>query len=129
MDEETEGALNADLLERVGVPLEAAGALGWHNVRDFARHAARNQATNIWRAQHKDENTYASVYQTNATLADVFDLLAEFAANYSAVHSKTKRRPRVEKYPRPWSKDEGIRRIGRDPIPVSQFDAWYYGGE
>jgi hypothetical protein len=38
----------------------------------------------------------------------------------------TRRRPRQPKpYPRPWAKGQGERRIGKDPIPIADFDKWW----
>ena len=117
------------MMERMGAPLDLAPAIGWHNVRDFARHAAANQASNLWRAAHPDEAAYASGLHLNAALADLFDLVAEFATAYATANSKGRRAKRPPRYPRPWVRDSGTKRIGRGAIPVAEFDAWYYGGE
>lgn len=56
-------------------------------------------------------------------LADIFDAIRMF--NYSfAKHGEKEPRP----YTRPWAKDNA-QRIGRDAIPISEFNDWYYGGD
>ena len=36
---------------------------------------------------------------------------------------------RPERIPRPGVEPDGDRHIGKDPIPISEFDEWYGGGE
>ena len=114
------------MLRTIGVPLDRCHLYGWHTLADLARHLREDAGSFIWRAEHKDESNYRDALQTNALLADLYDLLAHFDGNYIAVHNRTHPKP-LKRYPRPWAKDK--HRIGRDPIPVSEFDKWYYGGE
>jgi len=41
---------------------------------------------------------------------------------------KSKRPPKPKRIPRPGVEESDGKRIGRDPIPISEFDSWY-GGE
>lgn len=110
------------MMERLGVPFEYGHLIGWHNVSDFARHL--DQASNTWRAQHQDEANYASGLHTNAALADIYDLLAALAVSFSRAHGGRPKAPKP--YPRPWVDDKDEKHIGRDAIPVADFDDWYY---
>ena len=125
LNDATDGALNADMMERLGVPFECAHLIGWHNVADFARHL--DQASCVWRAQFPEEANYSSALHANAALADIFDIIAAFAANFARAHGNGRAKT-PKPYPRPWISDRDERHIGRDPIPVADFDDWYYGG-
>ena len=41
---------------------------------------------------------------------------------------RSQRPPRPKRIQRPGVEPDG-RRIGRDPIPIQDFEKWYYGGE
>lgn len=59
-------------------------------------------------------------------LADMYDLMA--ALNRNVVAANSKHRPRKPKpYPRPGKRDKGTV-IGKDPIPIKDFDEWWNGG-
>lgn len=118
MDDETEGALDADMMERLGIPISQAGMFGWHHVAVWARHLG--QGTHVWAYRNDEEAAYASQLHLAAQLADIYDLI--LAAHFGKQAQKLK-------YPRPWDKER--LRIGkkRDAIPVADFDAWYYGGD
>lgn len=59
-------------------------------------------------------------------LADVYDAISALDFMFAKAHgSKSGKRP--EPYPRPW-RNKG-ERFGKDPIPVSDFNDWYYGGD
>lgn len=128
LNRETDGALNADMMVRLGVPFSLAPRIGWGNLADFVRHLGRDSC--VYRARNPEEELFASGLHSNAALADLYDLVAEFITLYASAHSGKGRRPnRPKRYPRPWVEDGEFERIGRDPIPVSEFDRWYYGGE
>lgn len=113
------------MLRVLGVPLDRCHLLGWGNIICLAHHIADDPASFVWREEHKDESNYRDALQANALLADLYDQLAALAYMYAVAHKGNPRKPK--RYPRPWSKD--TQRIGRGAIPISQFDAWYYGGE
>ena len=70
---------------------------------------------------------WAGTLQTNAILADIYDALAAFNTSYVAANSKHKPK-KPEQYPRPWAKKK-TKRIGRDAIPITQFDNWWKRGK
>lgn len=71
-----------------------------------------------------DEERWAEGMATAAILADIFDALNQLNANMCAKGSG--HRPRTPKpYPRPWRKGMGERIVGKDPIPVSDFETWW----
>ena len=110
----------------LGVPLDRCHAFGWRNVAALARHIAQDRGSYTWRALHAEDAAYRDAYQTNAMLADLYDLVNALSHLYASAHSK-RAVPRPKPYPRPWKRDDG--RIGKGAIPISQFEAWYYGGE
>ena len=63
-----------------------------------------------------------------ALLADLIDVVRESAVALG-YKGTGKHPPRLDKYPRPWADGRMSIRYGRDAIPVSDFDSWYYGGE
>lgn len=73
--------------------------------------------------------SYENGTASAAILADIYDNISEFmyafgCANTKKGHSKPKR---AKPYPRPWEEDKSVKKIGKDPIPISDFDDWYYG--
>jgi len=65
-------------------------------------------------------------------LALIADELA--AANWIAVCRSQKKKSKWPKKPKPIprpgvEKDAGAKRIGSEPIPISEFEKWYYGGD
>lgn len=120
MDEETDGALNADMMERLHIPLDAASVYGWHNVAVWVRHLG--QGSYIYQAKNNEEAAYLSPLHIAAQLADIFDLLAR--SRYGKDADKIK-------YPRPWDGRRERMRFGKpeDAIPISDFDKWWNGGE
>lgn len=79
-----------------------------------------------YRALKPEETRFASRLQTNAILADVFDAIATFAALFAKAHGGKGKAPAP--YPRPWAKADE-QKIGSEPIPIKDFDNWYYGGD
>lgn len=118
--------MNADLMERLGVPLDSCHLYGWHNIISYARLLMNVQGSHTWRALHNQEDNYASPLHLAAQLADIYDLIQVL---YISLTTKPKTSPRkMEPYPRPWKKSE-TRRIGKGAIKVKDFDSWYYGGD
>lgn len=61
-----------------------------------------------------------------ARICEGIEVLAWIEANKGAKKSRaTKRPPRIE---RPGVEPD-VKRIGHDPIPIQDFDEWYYGGD
>ena len=100
---------------------QAAASFGWGELVNFSNHLPPGSAT--LRALRPDEARFAGDLQRNAILADVFDALGALIFMFSKKGSK-----RPSPYPRPWS-DRGAQKIGSNPIPVTDFDSWYNGGD
>ena len=109
----------------LGATIEQAAALfGWGALVDFSRHLPFDCATN--RARNKELLDFASDLKRNAILADVVDALTGLAYMLSKISGGKPKKPGP--YPRPW-KTGNTQVIGSNPIPISEFDAWYYGGD
>lgn len=103
---------------------QAAFSFGWVELVNFSNHLPYGSAT--YRALHPDEYRFSTDLQRSAILADISDELMAFMYAYSTRNGGKPKRPRP--YPRPWA-DDGSQRIGKDPIPISEFNNWYYGGD
>lgn len=125
LDRETDGALEADTMERLGCTLAQAPFLyGWHALATWARHLPQDSA--VWRARHPEEAAFASAYGRAVIAADTFDALMGAAAMLARVQGARVRDPKP--FPRPGAKDE-TRHFGSGGIPVAEFDAWYYADD
>lgn len=124
LDKETDGALTADMMERLGVTFAKAPiTFGWHAMATWARHLPQDSAT--WRATHPEHARWSSDLGRAAMLADLFDAIAHVIGAIGAAHGARPRPPKP--YPRPGARQE--QRIGSGGIPVAEFDAWYYQDE
>ena len=112
--------MNAELMRSLGIPLDRVHLLGWHNAAVFARHAASDSGSYIWREINRENSDFASPLQLAAMIADVYDLIGALFS------SLTKSRKRMKPYPRPWKKAKET--IGKGAIPITEFNSWYYGG-
>lgn len=108
----------------LGMPFEkAAYSFGWGNLRDFAGNLPQASAT--YRAINSDMARFGSPIKQSAILADVYDAVTALAYMFAKAHGGKGQKPKP--YPRPGDKD--TQRLGSDPIPISKFNEWYYGGE
>lgn len=103
---------------------QAADSFGWGELVNFSNHLPIDSAT--CRALKPEESKFASDLQRNAILADLFDAVSAFSAMFAKAHGGKGELPKP--YPRPWTKS-GAQKIGSKPIPISEFNKWYYGGE
>lgn len=109
----------------LGLPFEcAASRYGWGNLITFVRHLPPESA--VYRAKYPDAAAFASSLKRNAILADLFDAVAAFNYTFARAHGGKGKQPKP--YDRPWA-DDGARHVGSDPIPISEFNSWYYGGD
>ena len=109
----------------LGMPFErAASSFGWANLVTFVHHLPPTSA--VYREMYGDASEFASELKQNMILADIFDAVQFFNYNYAKSHGGKGRKPKP--YPRPFA-DDGAQRIGSDPIPISEFNDWYYGGD
>lgn len=108
----------------LGMPFEqAAYSFGWGNLRDFANNLPSTSAT--YRALSKDTADFGNPIRQTAVLADIYDLIAAFSFMFAKAHGGKGQKPKP--YPRPGVEDED--KIGSEPIPIKDFNEWYYGGD
>ena len=103
---------------------QAAFSFGWGELINFSNHLPIDSATH--RALKPDESKFSTDLQHSAILADIFDVVSGFAYAFSKAYGGKGQKPK--QYPRPWA-NESAQKIGSKPIPISEFDAWYYGGD
>lgn len=76
-----------------------------------------------------ERSAFASQANTNNILASIYDAMRDLTWLFECANTPKKRsRPRrIPPYPRPGVRDpdKGVRVIGRDPIRVADFDAWW----
>lgn len=121
LNDETDGALAADMLERLHVPLSHAHIIGWGQVWNWARHLDESSYTH--RALHSEQ--HAPLVLMAEYVACCADALAALNFNYCKVHGGKGKKP--EPIERPWKKPQ-TKHIGAEPIPIMDFEDWYYGG-
>lgn len=108
---------------------DLGGSLDWATLFFFVQHLDHTSA--LYRASHPDklEQCLWLSGEVNAYLfAELIDAVNVLTWNLQCANTpRGKSRPRKPKpYPRPGVKmDKGVRKFGRDPIPVSQFDEWW----
>ena len=124
--EEHGKALNYDLMTKTRWTLADVGrGLPWSALSAFVAYLPPDSA--LARSRGVD----ATWTRDQMLLAQICDLLAD--ANWMSVckgmkRSKWPKRPKP--IPRPGVKGKGNEKhIGSKPIPVSEFDKWYYGGD
>lgn len=112
-------ALDHDLMTRTRFTLDDVPAvMGWTTLAHFVAYLKPGSAL------HDELHPNLASYDFKAgILADIFDLLATFRHVYVSANSKA-HKPRPKPYPRPWLEKQ-VRHYGKDPIPMSQFDAWW----
>ena len=103
---------------------QAAFSFGWDELINFSNHLPLDSAT--YRALKPDESKFATDLQRNAILADIYDAISAYAYMYAKRNGGKPQKP--QPYPRPWT-NGGAQKIGSEPIPISEFKDWYYGGE
>lgn len=103
---------------------DVGGALPWGAFLHFVQYVPRTSALSRELNPTTDDERWAEGRATAAILADTYDLLNQLNENLIA-RGANRRATHVKPYPRPWAKGHGERRFGRDPIPVSEFEAWW----
>ena len=115
-------------MTRAGATLSDVPArIPWTALRSFVTHLGIDSA--LAAELHPEEAAWASPAKAASVLADLFDLVAAFRYEVALSNTQKGRRkpPRPRPYPRPGARDDRVR-IGRDPIPVREFDEWWEGG-
>ena len=124
--EEHGSAIDYDLLTLTSFSIGDIGtALPWHRFQNFVRHLPAGSA--LYRELEPDQALWSDGLRTADVLADIFDLLQSFKGTYVNANSKNRKSRNLKPYPRPWLKPK-TRHIGKDPIPISEFDKWWKGG-
>lgn len=118
-------AIDYDLMTMTRYTIrDIGGALPWGALLHFIQYLPRDSALSMELVPKDDEELWAEGRASAAILADIYDLIAALNANVCARGSG--HRPRTpSQYPRPWRKGNGTKVIGKDPIPVSDFEAWW----
>ena len=107
------------------MPFErAADSFGWGNLIQFVHHLPPTSA--VYRVKYPEASNFGSELKRNAILADLFDLINGFYYSFTKAYGGKGKKPTP--YERPWVSD-GAQHIGSDPIPISEFNKWYYGGD
>lgn len=126
-------ALESDMLTRLGLTLDdVPDVISWDALAAFAANLAEGSA--LFASMHRDEAAWASTIKTNVILADLYDSLTALRYEIALMNTpKGRRRPdKPVPYPRFWVKEKsgkGTKRYGRDPVPLSEFDRWWKGGD
>lgn len=123
------GALEYDLMTRAGAVLDDVPArIPWTALRSFVGHLDAGSA--LVRELSPEIARFVSPANAAAMMADLIDTVAYFRWESSASRAgKGRRKPKKPKpYPRPGDKERRGTVIGRDPIPISEFDEWWEGG-
>lgn len=113
---------------RAGATLDDVPArVSWTALRSFVAHL--DPVSALWRELHPDMREWLMPGFEHGMLADIYDgVLAVQHTVAMASTQKGKRRPRAPKpYPRPGARQRDVR-LGSEPIPISNFDAWWDGG-
>lgn len=123
-------AFDYDLMTRLGVRLvDVPETIGWHAAYVFSRHLPLDSA--LFQSKYPEYAAFGSPIQQSALMADIIDLLQWFKFDFDSAHTKdsnTLQKPK--RFPTPWEKERQrseMSTIGKGAIPISQFDAWYYG--
>ena len=131
LNAEADGALEADLLERLGITLEQIPEkLSWRALKNYAKHIGADPTSHLYRALNPEIAAYGCGLKQSLVLADLFDALRTFDVHFCNAHRKegTPEIQPLERYPRPGEKKSKTR-IGEGAIPIADFAAWYYGDE
>lgn len=124
------GAIEYDLITRAGMSFDDVPArLSWRALGVFVRHLDASSA--YVREVEPERAPWLGTERIPSMLADLFDMVAVLDWHLVCANTpRGKQRPRRPKpYPRPWRAKDGGTRVGRDPIPVSDFNEWWNGGD
>lgn len=101
---------------------DVGGVLSWDSLHSFITHLGADSAL----AKDLGKQTgWETTLQTNAILADIYDLLQVINANLVGFASGGKTKKKIKPYPRPnRSKAENTKRIGKGAMPFNQLREW-----
>ena len=113
-------AINHDLIKCGHTLDEVGGVLSWDALGDFISKSEPDSA--LARDINDEEYKWALTIKTNEILADIYDLIAAFRYDVTAILSKKK--PKKPKpYIRPRKKKE-TKRIGKGGLPKAELRKW-----
>ena len=96
----------------------------WAALRSFVSHLDASSA--LVSEMHPDMAGWQGASRVPAMLADLYDLMAAFRAEFAQANGGKRRKPKP--YPRPWARRKDEQRVGRDPIPIRDFEGWWNDG-
>jgi len=103
---------------------DLGGGLSARALLAFLEHLPPESAS--YAAIHGDMGGWSRTDMLLARICEAVESIAWMTACKGAKRSQ--RPPRPKRIVRPGVKDDGEKRIGREPIPISDFDEWYGGG-
>ena len=115
-------ALEYDLMTKTRYLLHDIGrALPERALLSFVKHLPPESAL---RQEIDPDAVWLTERHEAMLLAAISDQLAALAYMFSKAHGGKPKKPKP--IPRPGVSD-GSQHIGKDPIPIEDFDSWYYG--
>lgn len=111
-------------MARLGIRIGAVPhTIGWDGLVLFVSGLGEESA--LYREQNRDVADWSTNAKQAQILADIYDMIGAFFYGTAKMHRASMRRPQA--YKRPWADDRSVKRIGSAPIPISEFEDWYYG--
>ncbi|MBQ9002187.1 MAG: hypothetical protein IJ087_10070 [Eggerthellaceae bacterium] len=123
-------AIDYDLMTKAGLTLRdwERGDLDSRSLIRFVKGLGPDSS--YFKAAHPESAETAAWVDGSVACALIADMIDVMRAGFTNLAYKNtgKRMPRIEPYERPWAKRRSSR-YGRKPIPITNFNKWYYGGE
>lgn len=105
---------------------DLGGALTWRALLHFVLNLPRDSALSRELRPREEVEAWSDGTVVAPLLADIYDAISWLTYDTVKVAGARPRKPRP--YPRPWAKRAVERHVGSDPIPVTEFDAWWERG-
>lgn len=101
--------------------------ISWNALRSFVTHLDQESA--VYAELDPERAAWARCADVKTLLADIYDLVAAFRWEFCSANTPPRkaRPPKPRPYRRPGAKDDRVR-VGRDPIPIREFDDWWNEG-
>ena len=100
---------------------DVGGALPWGSVYSFIKNLGSDSAL----ARDLGKSTgWENTLQTNAILADIFDLLQVIHAELVAWATQGKKKMKTKPYPRPGRDEDNKRKLGKGAMPLNELREW-----
>ena len=101
---------------------DLGGALTWGSLYSFIKHLGSDSA--LARDLGKSSG-WETTAQTNAILADIYDLLQAINANLVNYASGGKQKRKLTPYPRPGREEDNKRKLGKGAMPLNELREWF----